>query len=65
MALPITEDDVRRALAGLTVAGRSLSEPGRLSAISVEPGRVSVAIAIEAKEAAAFEPLRKDRKSVV
>ncbi|MFN3615723.1 MAG: iron-sulfur cluster assembly protein, partial [Rubrimonas sp.] len=48
----------RAALAGVTAEGRPLADSPRLSAITARDGRLSCAIAVDAAEAAAFEPVR-------
>ena len=65
--MTVSQADVLRALelVKLPASGQSLAASGRVSDILVDGGKVIFAIAIDATEAAAMEPVRKAAESAV
>lgn len=61
-----TPEAVRRALEAVAAPdGTPLPATGRLSPASIGAGRVSLAIAVTAEEAAAFEPVRRAAEAAI
>ena len=63
--MAVTRDDVLRALEGVRAAEGPLAASGRVSAVLIDGGRVTFAIAIEPPEAAAYEPVRRQAEEAV
>jgi ATP-binding protein involved in chromosome partitioning len=65
IVVPITREQVLKAVGPIEIGGQTLAQSGRMSEIAIDGGRVSFAISIDPAEAAGVEPSRAAAEAVV